>query len=87
MREFGKKFKDRFGVLPANPAARSYDALMLYAAALRSGATTAAEIRDFYASVKDFPGVSGPVTFDGDGITEEQPVVNTVRNGQIVPMQ
>ncbi len=84
MKAFGKRYKKRFGVLPGNAAARTYDAIMLYAAALKSGARTPAQIRDYYLSVKDYNGCSGPVTFDKDGITVEQPVLRTVRNGEIV---
>ena len=84
MKAFGKRYQERFGVLPGNAAARTYDALMLYAAALRSGARTPAQIRDHYRSVKNFDGVSGPVTFDKEGITLEEPVVRVIRDGKFV---
>jgi len=84
MRAFGKRYQERFGVLPGNAAARTYDSIMLYAAALRSGARTPAQLRDYYLSIKDFDGVSGPVTFDKEGITLEEPVVRVVRGGQAV---
>lgn len=84
MKAFAKRYQERFGVLPGNAAARSYDAVMLYAAALRSGARAPAQIRDFYLSVKNFDGVSGPVTFDKEGITREEPVMRVVRDGKAV---
>ena len=37
MKAFGKRYKDRYGVLPSIYAANSYDSVMLYAAALRRG--------------------------------------------------
>lgn len=87
MKDFGKRYKERFGILPANPSARNYDSIILYVAALNSGARTSMEIRDYFASVKDFDGVSGPVTFDKEGITLEQPVVREVRKGKVVMVE
>lgn len=84
MKAFGKRHQERFGVLPTFATAHSYDSVMLYAAALRSGARTAAQIRDFLLSVKSFDGVAGPVTFDKEGITTEQPVMRVIHNGQFV---
>ena len=55
---------------------------MLYAAALRRGARTPVQIRDFYKTVKGFDGVSGPITLDADGITTEEPVMRVIRDGK-----
>jgi branched-chain amino acid transport system substrate-binding protein len=84
MKAFGKRHQDRFGVLPTFATAHSYDSVMLYAAALKTGARTGAQIRDFYHSVKNFDGVGGPVTFDKEGITLEQPVMGVIRDGKFV---
>lgn len=75
MKAHGQRHKDRFDVLPANPADRSYNSVMLYAAALRNSVSTPAQIRGFSYSLKEFDGVCGPVTFDKDGITVQRPVV------------
>ena len=60
---------------------------MLYAAALKAGKRTPAEIRDYYRAVKNFEGASGPVTFDNDGITMEVPVMRIVRDGKPVVLK
>jgi len=78
MKAFGKRHQDKFGVLPNFATACSYNSVMLYAAALRSGARTPVQIRDFYKTVKGFDGVSGPITLDADGITTEEPVNRSV---------
>jgi ABC-type branched-subunit amino acid transport system substrate-binding protein len=75
MKALGQRHRDRFGVLPGNPTDRSYNSVMLYAAALRNSASTPAQIRGFSYSLKEFDGVCGPVTFDKDGITVQRPVV------------
>jgi len=87
MKAFGKRHQEKFGVMPSFATAQSYNSVMLYAAALKAGARTPAEIRDFFRSVKDFEGASGPVTFDKDGITMEQPVMRVVRDGKPVVLK
>jgi branched-chain amino acid transport system substrate-binding protein len=82
MKAFGKRHQEKFGVLPNFATACSYNSLMLYAAALKSGARTPAQIRDFYKSVKGFDGVSGPITLGADGITTEEPVMRVIREGK-----
>jgi branched-chain amino acid transport system substrate-binding protein len=87
MKAFGKRHQEKFGVMPSFATAQSYNSVMLYAAALKAGARTPTEIRDFFRSVKDFEGASGPVTFDKDGITMEQPVMRVVRDGKPVVLK
>jgi branched-chain amino acid transport system substrate-binding protein len=84
MKAFGKRHQEHFGVLPTFATAHSYDSVMLYAAALKAGARTPAAIRDFFLAVKGFDGVGGPVTFDKEGITTEQPVMRVIRDGKFV---
>jgi hypothetical protein len=60
---------------------------MLYAAALKSGARTGAEIRDFYHSLKDYEGVSGPVSFGKDGISLTPPAIREIRGGKEVDVK
>lgn len=87
MKSFGKRHKERFGVLPSSYPAYSYDGVMLYAAALRSGARTGAEVRDFFYSVKDYEGVSGPISFDKDGISLTPPAIREIRGGMEVDVK
>jgi branched-chain amino acid transport system substrate-binding protein len=84
MKAFGKRHQEKFGVLPTFATAHSYNSVTLYAAALKAGARGAAEIRDYFLSVKNFDGMAGPLTFDKDGITTEQPVIKVIRGGKFV---
>ena len=84
MKAFGKRHQEKFGVLPTFATAHSYNSVTLYAAALRAGARTPAEIRDYFLSVKNFDGMAGPLTFDKEGITTEQPVIRVIRDGKFV---
>ncbi len=87
MKAFGRRFKERFNVLPSTYPAYSYDALMLYANALKSGARTGAQIRDYFYSIKSYDGISGPISFDKDGINRTLPVIREVRGRMAVDVK
>ena len=87
MKAFGKRYKERFNIMPYSFPSFTYDSMMLYAAALKSGARTGAQIRDFYRSLKNYIGVSGPVTFDKDGITTTGVVIREFRRGVFVDVK
>jgi branched-chain amino acid transport system substrate-binding protein len=87
MKNFGKRFKEHFGVMPAYASANTYNSIMLYAAALKAGATTAEQIREYYRSLKGFDSITAPIVFDKDGITQEQPVIREIRGGKPVLIQ
>jgi len=87
MKAFGKRYKERFKIMPYSFPAFSYDSVMLYADALKSGARTGAQIRDFYRSLKGWVGVSGPVTFDKDGITTTGVVIREFHKGVFVDVK
>lgn len=87
MKSFGRRYKEKFGILPHTYPAYSYDSVMLYAAALKSGARTGAQIRDFYHSLKNYVGVSGPVAFGKDGVSLSRPVIRQCRRGIFVDVR
>jgi len=87
MKSFGRRYKEKFNILPHTYPAYSYDSVMIYAAALKSGARTGTQIRDFYHSLKNYVGVSGPVTFGKDGVSLARPVIRQCRGGIFVDVK
>ncbi len=87
MKAFGKRYKERFNIMPYCFPAFTYDSVMLYADALKSGARTGPQIRDFFRSLKGWEGVSGPVAFDADGITTTGAVIREFRKGVFVDVK
>ena len=87
MKSFGQRYKAKFGILPHTYPAYSYDSVMIYAAALKSGARTGAQIRDFYHSLKNYEGASGPVAFGKDGISLARPAIRQCRGGVFVDVK
>jgi branched-chain amino acid transport system substrate-binding protein len=87
MKSFGRRYREKFGILPHTYPAYSYDSVMLYAAVLKNGARTGAQIRDFYHSLKSYVGVSGPVAFGKDGVSLARPVIRQCRGGIFIDVK
>lgn len=68
IQSFVQQYKQRYGNLaPDAHAALAYDAArVLFDALQRSGLTDSAKLRDALAQTKDFGGVTGIITIDGD---------------------
>ncbi len=72
-----KKYKEKYNrKIPHTNAPLFYDAVMLFADAVRrAGTTNRNAIRDALAETKDFQGATGMITFDVNGDPLDKPVV------------
>jgi branched-chain amino acid transport system substrate-binding protein len=83
---FVKKYEEKFG-LPASPSvAYAYDAVMLVADALRTGAQTSDDFAAYFASIKDYDGISNRIAFENGRVTEKEHLIKIVKNGTFVPI-
>jgi branched-chain amino acid transport system substrate-binding protein len=65
VQKFVKDYQSRYGAVPDALAATGYDAaLIMFDAIKRATSLDGLAIRDALAATKDFPGVTGTVTFD-----------------------
>ena len=64
---FEQRYQERTGNAPSVAAAQAYDAVRLISATLRKVGPNRTRLRDALAETRDFPGASGPVTFDHAG--------------------
>lgn len=65
VQKFVKDYQSRYGTLPDALAATGYDAaLIMFEAIKRANSLEGPAIRDALAATKDFPGVTGTVTFN-----------------------
>jgi branched-chain amino acid transport system substrate-binding protein len=78
--EFAQKYEARFGKLPgAISAAISYDMTTLVLNAIKEGAKTPDDIRDYLENVRDYNGFSNVITFNADGqVASEEVVVKQI---------
>ena len=64
---FARRYRERYGVEPGIEAAQAYDAVRLLATSLRQSGPNRARLRDALASVSNFAGISGNISFDHAG--------------------
>lgn len=81
--QFVSKYKKRYGEDPDTTAGHFYDAVRVVAAAANAARDlTPAAIRDALFQVKDFPGVTGKMTFDDHGDVTEPVMIKVVKDGK-----
>jgi ABC-type branched-subunit amino acid transport system substrate-binding protein len=85
LREFARRYQDRFGLVATVPDALNYDAMRLVLAGIQAGARTGDELRAFLESLGRtrpvYQGVTGPIRFDDLGEVDRSYVLATVGDG------
>jgi ABC-type branched-subunit amino acid transport system substrate-binding protein len=85
-RGFEATFKRRFETAPDYAAARTYDAVRLLVAAIRTAGLNRARIRDTLKELAPWEGVAGTVNWDGLGANSQPVPLGTIHNGRVVPV-
>jgi branched-chain amino acid transport system substrate-binding protein len=83
VQQYVQEFQKRYDATPNFHAALAYDAIMLLADAIeRAGTTESEPLREELAKTKDFPGLTGEITFTpaGDAIKKYKKV--WIKNGK-----
>jgi len=83
MREFGEKYKKKYGNLPGLYSATMYDGVQLIAWGISNSTYSGEGIKIALEKVKDFPGVSGRITIDQHAVIGPI-ILKTVRDGKFV---
>ncbi len=82
---FVKAFKAKYDKVPDLYAAHGYDAMRVYAEALKkAGSARPNEFWQGMRGISNFPGVTGPIQFDEQGNVQKFPRVYVIRNGEFV---
>ena len=85
---FNERYQKRWGISANALSVLGYDATMLAIDAIRrAGSTDGAKIRDALAATKDYPAVTGAITFDAHRNPTKNAVVLTVKNGKFTFVQ
>lgn len=82
--EFVRQFRERYQKDPDTYAALAYDSAKILLDAVKKNGPTRAGIKKYLGSVKDFPGVAGPITFDARNDVTRNIIILTVKNGKIL---
>lgn len=79
---FIKKYQDTYHTVPDAMAALGYDAARILADAIkRAGTTDSTKLRAAIANTKNFPGVTGTITIDGQRNASKPIVIIKIVNG------
>ena len=86
VQDFVERYRRRFQSNPSLFSALAYDAAWLALDAIRSGATTGKEIRDYLLKPQELPTLGGPAEFGPGGVLRRPVYLIQVRNGQFVQL-
>jgi branched-chain amino acid transport system substrate-binding protein len=85
IQKFVADYKARYNILPDALAALGYDSMKVLADAIkRAGTTENFKLRDAIAQTRDFPGVTGKITIDGDRNAVKPAVVLKLQDSKFV---
>ena len=84
MAAFKNGFQKATGQNPPIVSANAYDAVMILSDALKSVGQDPQKVAGYITNVKNYQGVSGPLTFDHDCEAAQNAVLRVVRRGKFV---
>lgn len=88
VQDFVTKYTEAYGKEPDQFAAQAYDALYLYAEALKNaGEADRDAFRDALAEIRNFEGILGNFSFDEEGDVVMDPTVLIIEGGKFVEFQ
>jgi branched-chain amino acid transport system substrate-binding protein len=80
-------FQKKYGKPPDSFAAHAYDAVYLMARAIERGGLNKARIRDALAATREFPGVTGPISFNEYNDDPREVIFARVEGGRFQPIK
>lgn len=83
--EFVQNFKAKYNKEPDTYAALAYDSAKLILDGIKQEGATREGINKYLSSVKDYPGVAGPISFDSKNDVTRKIIILEVKGGKIVP--
>jgi branched-chain amino acid transport system substrate-binding protein len=86
VRRFIAAHRKRFGSEPDIYAAHAYDAMMVLAAVMADQGTRPESIQRGLRALRNYPGASGPITFDPKGDVVQPIQMCVVREGKLRPL-
>ncbi len=84
---FVQRFRDKFRTEPNSWSAQGYDAARLVVQAMFSGGKDKQGIKDGLLKIKNFPGVTGKISFDSTGEVERDIIILGINNGKVLQLQ
>jgi branched-chain amino acid transport system substrate-binding protein len=82
VQNFVERFRKEFNEDPSAYAAAAYDCIKIIAKAIEIGGASGPKIKDALYTIRDFPGVTGPTTFDQWGEVSKPYNIYVVKNSK-----
>lgn len=82
VKSFNENYRIRYSQEPGVCSASGYDALRIFAYAINKVGDDIEQVQKIIASLKDFPGADGPITFDEHGDLLKPFSFKVVKNGK-----
>ncbi len=88
IKDFTRKYQEKYGILPTTYVAEGYDAISLIIKSIKQCRVVDTEcIKNDLLNTKDHLGILGEMTFDENGDIYYPFFIKTVKNGQFVPLE
>jgi branched-chain amino acid transport system substrate-binding protein len=85
LKTFIASYQKKYNALPDAAAALTYDAAkIIFQAVTKAGKANSLAIRDQIAAIKNFSGITGVITYNGDGDPVKGAVMLRIENGKYV---
>jgi branched-chain amino acid transport system substrate-binding protein len=84
IQSFVNSYRETYGVPPDLYAAHGYDAMLVFAEALRKSGPVPSDFWKGITSIREFPGVTGMIQFDERGDVQKFPRVYVVEEGNLI---
>ena len=86
VQSFVERYRSRYEENPTLLAAQAYDAAGLVLRAMQQGAATGEAVRDFLGRVRNYSGVTGPITYTPEGDLAKRLYVIQAKDGKFVQL-
>ena len=86
VKSFNESYRKEYGEEPGVCSASGYDALRIFAHAIDQVGDNVEQVQKILASLKDFPGANGPVSFDEHGDLLKPFIFKEVKGSEFKPV-
>lgn len=84
---FEKKCLEKYGEYPGYDPAFFFDAAMIVAGGVKRHGTDVEKLSDYFLTVRDYEGVTGPITIEENHNAQVEMMMGVFRNGERVPAE
>jgi ABC-type branched-subunit amino acid transport system substrate-binding protein/outer membrane protein assembly factor BamD (BamD/ComL family) len=84
IRSFVERYRTRYGEEPTLLSAQAYDSADMILKSIQQGATSGEAVREFLGRIQNFPGATGPISYDPDGELAKRLYVIQAKDGKFV---